>query len=214
VPGNTGGHPPAHVDEARLGRCRETCRARLRNRLSWSFSRASSVVASSGRVCSKPHGAAAVDGSGPTFPHGGVGDLSGGPDQQHRAAALCRPIRICALSFQPARSVAARRRPYPRVKEAHGSELDHPHRWHPVQRTPALDRGRAAPGASPLGWTQVDLARAIKVTPVSISSFETGRTTRLRPRNERRILAALTERGIDVEGSAIRLRGRRQAAAG
>jgi transcriptional regulator with XRE-family HTH domain len=64
-----------------------------------------------------------------------------------------------------------------------------------------------------LGWTQVDLARAIKVTPVSISSFETGRTTRLRPRNERRILAALTERGIDVEGSAIRLCGRRQAAA-
>jgi transcriptional regulator with XRE-family HTH domain len=79
----------------------------------------------------------------------------------------------------------------------------------PVPRlTPAaLRRARLL-----LGWSQVDRGQKVKLSCTSISQFECGRT-KLRPKNERKLLDVFAKYFVDVEGGAIRLRVPRRLAA-
>jgi transcriptional regulator with XRE-family HTH domain len=72
----------------------------------------------------------------------------------------------------------------------------------------ALRQGRIL-----LGLSQGDLARLVRLSSTAISLFELGKTRVLRPRHEKALIEVFAERGIDLDGSAIRLRARRLLAA-
>jgi len=64
-----------------------------------------------------------------------------------------------------------------------------------------------------LGWSQGDLAHAVKLSVAAVGYIETGRTRIMRPRTERALRDVFAAHGVDLEGGSIRLQRPRLAVA-
>jgi transcriptional regulator with XRE-family HTH domain len=82
----------------------------------------------------------------------------------------------------------------------------------PFQAPPRLTPGAVRQARLMLGWSQAELGQKVKLSCTSISQYERGRT-KLRPKNERKLLDVFAKYFVDVEGGAIRLRVPRRLAA-